>query len=229
MSNFFFFLFNVRVGMFLFNTEFPRIYLVFITHHSQHLQQNVIDCGKYKILLPFRKSILNYLNVVYIKTVHKSYITLLSDPFNILEPPSCSFRSTRNCSKQTFLENSLSRQCTRSFVPSVLTPFILDMDKEQSLILQERQLFRCTWEASYKLQQCFAVWIPKILSWEGKNPELHSSLVMFLALPWILTCCVETCRNFNKCVLRLQINHPAEYWARCLGRLMLLIGTAAQC
>lgn len=112
----FFFLFNVRVGMFLFNTEFPRIYLVFITHHSQHLQQNVIDCGKYKILFPFRKSILNYLNVVYIKTVHKSYIRLLSDPFNMLEPPSCSFRSTRNCSKQTFLENS--RQCRVSFCRS---------------------------------------------------------------------------------------------------------------
>lgn len=102
--------------MFLFNTEFPRIYLVFITHHSQHLQQNVIDCGKYKILFPFRKSILNYLNVVYIKTVHKSYIRLLSDPFNMVEPPSCSFRSTRNCSKQTFLENS--RQCRVSFCRS---------------------------------------------------------------------------------------------------------------
>lgn len=90
--------------MFLFNTEFPRIYSVFITYHSQHLQQNVIYCGKYKILFPFRKSTLNYLNVLYIKTVHKSYISLLSDPFNILEPPSCSFRSTKKCSKQTFLE-----------------------------------------------------------------------------------------------------------------------------
>lgn len=54
--------------MFLFNTEFPRIYSVFITHHSKNLQQNVIYCGKYKILFPFRKSTLNYLNVLYIKT-----------------------------------------------------------------------------------------------------------------------------------------------------------------
>lgn len=148
--------------------------------------------------------------------MHKSYISLLSNPFSMLEPPSSSLRSARNCNKQTVVANSLSRQCTVNFVPSVLTPFILDMGKWQSLILQDWQLFRCTLDASYKLQQCFAVLVQNILSREEKNPELYFSLVMFLAFPWILAC-VETCYNFNKYILRLQINHPSDYWTRCLA------------
>ena len=67
--------------------------------------------------------------------------------------PSCCFRSTRNCSKQTHT----------SFSPLVLTPFILDVDKGQNLILSERHLFRCSWEANYNFQQCVAVLIQNSL------------------------------------------------------------------
>lgn len=88
------------------------------------------------------------------------HLCIIRDIQHIRTSSRC-FRSTRNCSE--LLENSHNRQCTLIFAPSVLTPFILDGDKGQSLVLWERHLFRCTWETNFKLQQCSAVSIKNSL------------------------------------------------------------------
>lgn len=145
--------------MFLFSSVSQNL----LSFHYAPPTASSTKCNQlWQIQFPFRKSILNYLNVAYIKTVHKSYISFIIRSIQHVRTPFMQFQKHKEW-QQADTENGLSRQCTLSFVPSALTPFTLDTGKGQSLTLQEQQLLRCTQDASYKLQQCFAVLVQNIL------------------------------------------------------------------